>query len=215
MAGQEQGMNIYERASVAAGTMVSISLSGTAPPPAAASASQAGGAPGRAENVQGGDARAIQSVPGRLDEYEMVAGGRILRAVRAGGDLAVRRKPVAVTVLAPDHCDRGIGSSTTSQARRGVEKCRNASTQWRLHWPRSTVTPQQPGRPEGPTVPAGIAPAGRNHQRRRIRARTRQSRASPARPGPGLSVAAAADAPSACDSKKWTSATARSTRCAR
>jgi len=49
MAGQEQGMNIYERASVSAGTIITINLSGTAPPPAAANAPDAGGAPGRAE----------------------------------------------------------------------------------------------------------------------------------------------------------------------
>jgi hypothetical protein len=49
MAGQEQGMNIYERASVSTGTIITINLSGTAPPPATANAPDAGGAPGRAE----------------------------------------------------------------------------------------------------------------------------------------------------------------------
>src|SRR5215470_11671033 len=44
MAGQEQGMNIYQRASVAAGVLVSVALSGTAPPPAA-SVGDGGGAP--------------------------------------------------------------------------------------------------------------------------------------------------------------------------
>jgi hypothetical protein len=99
MAGQEQGMNIYERASVAAGVMVSVMLSGTAPPPSAASASA--GAPGRAENVQGGDApAAIQSIPGRLDtlKWPLVGGFCVLFILAA---ILLVRKPVAVTVVAP------------------------------------------------------------------------------------------------------------------
>jgi hypothetical protein len=97
MAGQEQGMNVYERLSVAAGTMVTVSLSGSAPPPATASAPQAAGAPGRAENVQGRD---IQSVPGRLDslKWPLVGGFCILFVLAA---ILLARKPVAITVPAP------------------------------------------------------------------------------------------------------------------
>ena len=99
MAGQEQGMNIYERASVAAGTTVTVKLSGTAPPPVAASAPDAGGAPGRAENVQGGDApaAAIQSIPGRLDEYKwwLVGGFCVLFLFAA---VLLWKKPISVTV---------------------------------------------------------------------------------------------------------------------
>jgi hypothetical protein len=99
MAGQEQGMNIYERASVAAGTTVTVKLSGTAPPPAAATAPDAGGAPGRAENVQGGDASAaaIQSIPGRLDEFKwwLVGGFFVLFLFAA---VLLWKKPISVTV---------------------------------------------------------------------------------------------------------------------
>jgi len=101
MAGQEQGMNIYERAGVATGTPVSITLSGTAPPPTP-SAGNAGGAPGRAENVQGGDApAAIQSIPGRLDslKWPLVGGFCVLFIVAA---ILIARKPVAITVAAPE-----------------------------------------------------------------------------------------------------------------
>jgi hypothetical protein len=97
MAGQEQGMSIYERASVAAGTLVTVMLSGTAPPPTA-SAADAGGAPGRAENVQGGEsAGTIQSVPGRLDalKWPLVGGFCILFALAA---ILLARKPVAIAV---------------------------------------------------------------------------------------------------------------------
>jgi hypothetical protein len=99
LAGQEQGMNIYERAGVTAGTMVSVTLSGTAPPPAAPSAS--GGAPGRAENVQGGDApAAIQAIPGRLDSLKWpLVGGFIVLFILAA--ILLARKPVAITVAVP------------------------------------------------------------------------------------------------------------------
>ena len=92
MAGQEQGMNIYERGAVTAGTVVTVALSGTAPPP-----SQSGGAPGRAENVQGGDAGAIQAIPGRLDalKWPLVGGFCILFVLAA---ILLARKPVAMVV---------------------------------------------------------------------------------------------------------------------
>src|SRR5882724_3816970 len=103
IAGQEQGMNIYERASVATGTTITVNLSGTAPPPAAANAPDAGGAPGRAENVQGGDApaAAIQSIPGRLDEYKwwLVGGFCVLFLFAA---VLLWKKPISVTVAGSD-----------------------------------------------------------------------------------------------------------------
>jgi hypothetical protein len=102
MAGQEQGMNIYERATVTTGSVVAVNLSGTAPPPAAAGGPDAGGgAPGRAENVQGGDApAAIQVVPGRLDglKWPLVVGFCVLFVLAA---ILLARKPVAIAVPAP------------------------------------------------------------------------------------------------------------------
>jgi len=66
-AGQEQGMNLYLRQDVPAGTLVAVNVSGTAP---------AGGAAGTDQAPQGRDAQEgaaesaggeIQAVPGRLD----------------------------------------------------------------------------------------------------------------------------------------------------
>lgn len=93
MAGQEQGMNIYERGAVTAGSVVTVMLSGTAPPPT----QSAGGAPGRAENVQGGDAGAIQAIPGRLDtlKWPLVGGFCVLFVLAA---IFLARKPVAMVV---------------------------------------------------------------------------------------------------------------------
>jgi hypothetical protein len=126
MAGQEQGMNIYERASVATGTIITINLSGTAPPPAAANAPDAGGAPGRAENVQGGDApaAAIQSIPGRLDEYKwwLVGGFCVLFLFAA---LLLWKKPISVTVAGPE-VFTGQPAATSQSALAGVTKSADA-----------------------------------------------------------------------------------------
>ncbi len=127
MAGQEQGMNIYERASVATGTTVTINLSGTAPPPAAANMPDAGGAPGRAENVQGGDAptAAIQSIPGRLDEYKWwLVGGFCALFVFAA--LLLWKKPISVTVAGPDLLDQQ-SAERPQAARANVAKSADAS----------------------------------------------------------------------------------------
>jgi len=116
MAGQEQGMNIYERANVTVGTAISISLSGTAPPPATESAADSGGAPGRAENVQGGEnSAAIQSVPGRLDglKWPLIGGFCILFALAA---VLLARKPVAIAVTMPENFAAGSTPTATAPA---------------------------------------------------------------------------------------------------
>jgi len=99
MAGQEQGMNVYERALVTEGPPVTVMLNGTATPPAANA--DAGGAPGRAENVQGGDPNGavIQAIPGRLDslKWPLIGGFCILFVLAA---FLLARKPVAIAVPA-------------------------------------------------------------------------------------------------------------------
>src|SRR5258708_2197250 len=126
MAGQEQGMNIYERDSISTGTIITINLSGTAPPPAAANAPDAGGAPGRAENVQGGDAPpAIQSIPGRLDEYKwwLVGGFCVLFLFAA---VLLWKKPISVTVAGPEVFTEQPAAKSQS-ARAAVTKSADAS----------------------------------------------------------------------------------------
>jgi hypothetical protein len=129
MAGQEQGMNIYERAGVTAGTAVLVSLSGTAPPPpAAASSGDSSGAPGRAENVQGGESSAatIQSVPGRLDEYKwwLVGGFCVLFALAT---ILLWRKPIAVTVVGPESSSPESGAKSQPERTNAVKSARAAT----------------------------------------------------------------------------------------
>lgn len=110
MAGQEQGMNIYERGAVAAGTVVTIALSGTAPPP-----SESAGAPGRAENVQGGGAGAIQAIPGRLDalKWPLVGGFCVLFVLAA---ILLARKPVAMVAPQELRTAASVSAETATSA---------------------------------------------------------------------------------------------------
>jgi hypothetical protein len=131
MAGQEQGMNIYERSNVAAGTMIAVTLSGTAPPPSAANSGGTGGAPGRAENVQGGDAAAaIQSVPGRLDslKWPLIGGFCVLFILAA---ILLARKQIAVTVVASESASAGSVSKPQA-ARTATEKASSTASNGEL-----------------------------------------------------------------------------------
>jgi hypothetical protein len=118
-AGQEQGMIIYTRDNVAAGTSVLVSLSGTAPPPSVdVSGGESGGAPGRGENVQGGEAAGatIQSVPGRLDEYKWyLVGGFVALFVLSA--VLLWKKQIPVTVVGAEGTAPVLAAKNKSAAR--------------------------------------------------------------------------------------------------
>jgi hypothetical protein len=100
--GQAQGMNLYAREDVPAGTVVAVNVSGTAPSPDAnAGADQ--GQQGR--DAQGGGEAggvSIEQVPGRLDglKWYLIPGFLILFAM--GAILLARRPVVAVAGAAPE-----------------------------------------------------------------------------------------------------------------
>ncbi len=105
-AGQEQNMNLYSREDVPAGTLVAVSLSGTAPPPdvnAGAEQSQQGGQQGRDSQQGGGEASgvSIQQVPGRLDvlKWPLIAG--FICVFGLGAILLARRPVVAIAGPVP------------------------------------------------------------------------------------------------------------------
>jgi hypothetical protein len=92
--GQEQGMNVYGRDDVPAGTVFAVNVSGTAPPQDA----NAGGGQGpqnRDSQQDGGEGGgvAIQQVPGRLDvlKWPVIVGFACLFAL---GAMLLARKPV-------------------------------------------------------------------------------------------------------------------------
>jgi len=100
-AGQEQNMNLYGREDVPAGTLVAVSLSGTAPPPDQNAGADQGQQGGRDAQQGGGEAGGvnIQQVPGRLDvlKWPLIAG---FICVFALGAILLARKPV-VAVAGP------------------------------------------------------------------------------------------------------------------
>jgi hypothetical protein len=100
--GQEQGMNLYGRQDVPAGTLVAVSVSGTAPPPDANAGAEQQGQQGR-DAEQGGEASgvSIQQVPGRLDvlKWPLVAGFICVFALV--GFLLARKSVVVVAGPAP------------------------------------------------------------------------------------------------------------------
>ena len=102
LGGQEQGMNIYGRENIAAGALLPISVSGTAPPQDASNAGETPkeAADARASEPQGGSAT-IQQVPGRLDvlKLPLIVGFAALFVL---GAVLLARKPVAVTSVASD-----------------------------------------------------------------------------------------------------------------
>ncbi len=104
LGGQEQGMNIYGRDDVPAGTLVAVNVSGTAPPPdanAGAEQGQQGGQQGRDAQQGGGESGgvSIQQVPGRLDglKWYLIGGFIFVFAMLA---ILLARKPVVAAVPA-------------------------------------------------------------------------------------------------------------------
>lgn len=94
LGGQEQGMNIYQRDDVPAGTLVAVSVSGTAPPPDANAGGEQG-QQGRDAQQGGGEGGgvSIQQVPGRLDglKWYLIGGFVVVFAMLA---IFLARKPV-------------------------------------------------------------------------------------------------------------------------
>ena len=101
--GQEQGMSLYGRQDVPAGTLVAVSVSGTAPAPDANAGTEQGQQQGRDAQQGGGEATGagIQQVPGRLDvlKWPLIAGFLCVFALVA--ILLARKSVVAVAVPAP------------------------------------------------------------------------------------------------------------------
>ena len=100
--GQEQGMNIYGRGPLTKGSVYSVSVSGTAPPPNARGGgggdSDGGGQPD--QGAAGQSQVSVTQIPGRLDvlKWPLVVGFLGLFAM---GAIFLTRKPVAVVAGVP------------------------------------------------------------------------------------------------------------------
>ena len=100
-AGTEQGFNVFSKDSIKAGTGFDVSISGTAPPPAEASAS---GPPdqvnGRDSGSDSGSGPTAQATPARLDNEKWILLGG-LAAIFAVGVGLLFRQPVLAVATAP------------------------------------------------------------------------------------------------------------------
>lgn len=112
--GQEQGMNVYSREALPANSTLSVSVSGTAPPPS--DNSSGGDASGQGGDSQQGGAPSagvpIQVAPGRLDvlKWPIVAGFLGVFVVLA---IILARRPVVAVAGAPSD---GIADSSAKSA---------------------------------------------------------------------------------------------------
>ncbi len=116
--GQEQGMSVYSRDALAANSTMTVSVSGTAPPPNANDAAGADAGPqNRGEQQGSGPASgvAIQAVPGRLDvlKWPIVGGFLLMFALLA---VLLARRPVVAVAGAPseDLADASVKPSKGS-----------------------------------------------------------------------------------------------------
>ncbi|HYT20441.1 MAG TPA: hypothetical protein VEW05_09465 [Candidatus Polarisedimenticolia bacterium] len=115
--GQEQGMNLYGRQDVPAGTVVAVSVSGTAlDTSAGADQGQQSGQQGRDAQQGGGESAgvSIQQVPGRLDvlKWPLIAG---FVCVFALGAILLARKPVvAVAGAVPETQKKSKATATAA-----------------------------------------------------------------------------------------------------
>jgi hypothetical protein len=144
-AGQEQGMNLYLRQDVPAGTLVAVNVSGTA---------LAGSAPGTDQAPQGRDAQEgaaepagaeIQAVPGRLDAMKWPLLGGFVVVFGVFAYLLSRKTVVPVN---GGELAAGIGPTSTGKAKKPKAQPAAAAAQ---------VSPAAPAPKAPPNGPASLS----------------------------------------------------------
>jgi hypothetical protein len=114
--GQEQGMNIYDHGTSAANAIVTVSVSGTAPPPSDAETQSDPGAQGRdAQQGSGGSSGvSIQVAPGRLDGLKVPV-VVVLLVMFAGLAALLRSKSVVAVAGGPSVAVAEIGTASAAK----------------------------------------------------------------------------------------------------
>jgi len=118
--GQEQGMSVYSRDGLAADSALTVSVSGTAPPPSnSASDTDAGSQNRDAQQGSGPPSGvAIQAIPGRLDvlKWPLVGGFLCLFALLA---VLLARRPVVAVAGAQSDAE-GVANPPTKPVEKTV-----------------------------------------------------------------------------------------------
>jgi hypothetical protein len=137
----EQGMSIYGRENLAAGTIFAVNVSGTAPPPADNASD--GGQQGQ-ESQQGGASSAnisIQQVPGRLDDLKWPIVGVLIVFFAFGAYLLSRKSVVPVQVGAVDEDDPAPAPVTQKKIAQAAAPTAPAPPAARLAQPKAESQP--------------------------------------------------------------------------
>jgi len=115
-AGTEQGYNVFSKESLKSGTGFDVTVSGTAPPPADASASSS---PDQVNGRDSGPETTIETAPARLDDEKWILLGG-LAAIFAVGVGLLLRKPVLPEITnapAPSPAPKGRKAQRAAQAK--------------------------------------------------------------------------------------------------
>jgi hypothetical protein len=113
-AGTEQGYNVFSKESMKAGNGFDVTVSGTAPPPAEASASSA---PDQVNGRDSGPETTIETAPARLDDEKWILLGGLAAIFAVGVGLLLRKQvPEVISAPAPAPAPKGRKAQRAAQA---------------------------------------------------------------------------------------------------
>jgi hypothetical protein len=119
-AGTEQGFNVFSKESMKTGTGFDVTVSGTAPPPAEASAASSSGdqVNGRDSNSNSSPDTTVETAPARIGEEKWILLGGLAAIFAVGVGLLQRKSvPEVVQAPAPSPAPKGRKAQRAAQAK--------------------------------------------------------------------------------------------------
>ena len=119
-AGTEQGFNVFSKESMKTGTGFDVTVSGTAPPPADASAASSSGdqVNGRDSNSNSSPDTTVETVPARIGDEKWILLGGLAAIFGVGVGLLLRKSvPEVVQAPAPSPAPKGRKAQRAAQAK--------------------------------------------------------------------------------------------------
>ena len=119
-AGTEQGFNVFSKESMKTGTGFDVTVSGTAPPPAEASAASSSGdqVNGRDSNSNSSPDTTVETVPARIGDEKWILLGGLAAIFAVGVGLLLRKSvPEVVQTPAPSPAPKGRKAQRAAQAK--------------------------------------------------------------------------------------------------
>ena len=119
-AGTEQGFNVFSKESMKTGTGFDVTVSGTAPPPAEASAASSSGdqVNGREANSNSSPDTTVETVPARIGDEKWILLGGLAAIFAVGVGLLLRKSvPEVVQAPAPSPAPKGRKAQRAAQAK--------------------------------------------------------------------------------------------------